>query len=82
MDSRERVHRVKVAFENVDLNSNSGPNSFGLKLYKEFLRKGIGVDYESPDVRLAIVNVEFVGSQVTFPSVYPRPVATVPQLRS
>lgn len=50
---------MKVAFENVDLNSNSGPNSFGLKLYKEFLRKGIGVDYESPDVRLAFIQTVF-----------------------
>lgn len=48
---------MRIFFDNVSFSSNSGPNQFGLKLAKEFSKKGhILVDaHELPDVQLSFI---------------------------
>tara|TARA_Y100000310_G_C20662012_1_gene805312 strand:+ start:238 stop:1176 length:939 start_codon:yes stop_codon:yes gene_type:complete len=47
--------KMKILFENVDFNSRSGPNSFGSKLAKQFLRSGHDLVKQNPDVCLAFI---------------------------
>ena len=47
---------MKIQFENVDFQSRSGPNGFGLKLARELTKLGHTVVGESPDVRLTFIN--------------------------
>jgi len=46
---------MKIQFENVDFNSRSGPNGFGLKLARQLARDGHELTNETPDVRLAFI---------------------------
>lgn len=46
---------MKIQFENVDFNSNSGPNGFGLKLARELVRSGHEITADSADVRLSFI---------------------------
>ena len=50
---------MNIFFENVDFNSRSGPNSFGKKLSKEFIKNGhniiCGQPEEIPDVQLSFI---------------------------
>jgi glycosyltransferase involved in cell wall biosynthesis len=47
---------LKIFFDNVNFQSNSGPNSFGLKLAKELEKKGYRINKdESPDVQLSFI---------------------------
>jgi glycosyltransferase involved in cell wall biosynthesis len=47
---------LKIYFDNVNFQSNSGPNSFGLKLAKELEKKGYRINKdESPDVQLSFI---------------------------
>jgi len=46
---------VKIQFENVDFNSSSGPNGFGLKLARELVRSGHEITADSADVRLSFI---------------------------
>ena len=47
---------MKIFFDNVNFQSNSGPNSFGLKLAKELEKKGYRINKdESPDVQLSFI---------------------------
>ena len=46
---------MKIQFENVDFNSRSGPNGFGLKLARQFVRCGHELTNTTPDVRLAFI---------------------------
>ena len=50
---------MKVIFENVDFNSSTGPNNFGVKLSRSFNRKGIITNSPNPDVRLAFIQTLF-----------------------
>lgn len=46
---------MRIQFENVDLNSRSGPNGFGLKLARQFMRDGHELTNDQPDVRLSFI---------------------------
>lgn len=46
---------MKINFENVDFNSKSGPNGFGLKLARNFLKRGHEVTSNNPDVQLSFI---------------------------
>ena len=46
---------MKIQLENVDFNSRSGPNGFGLKLARQLTRDGHELTNTSPDVRLAFI---------------------------
>ena len=50
---------MKIFFENVDLSSRSGPNSFGKKLHDQLAKKNheviTGTPEEKPDVQLAFI---------------------------
>ena len=46
---------MKIQFENVDFNSRSGPNGFGLKLARQLVRAGHELTNENPEVRLAFI---------------------------
>lgn len=46
---------MKIQFENVDFNSSSGPNGFGLKLAREIVRSGHEITVDSADVRLSFI---------------------------
>lgn len=46
---------MRIQFENVDLNSRSGPNGFGLKLARQFMRDGHELTNDRPDVRLSFI---------------------------
>lgn len=46
---------MKIQFENVDFNSSSGPNGFGLKLARELVRIGHEITADSADVRLSFI---------------------------
>ena len=46
---------MKIQFENVDFNSSSGPNGFGLKLARELIRSGHEITLDSADVRLSFI---------------------------
>jgi len=47
---------VRIEFENVDFQSRSGPNGFGLKLARAFSQLGHSIVSDSPDVRLTFIN--------------------------
>ena len=47
---------MRIFLDNVDLSSNSGPNSFGKKLFLE-LKKRHTFTYDSPDVQLSFINI-------------------------
>lgn len=47
---------MKVFLDNVDLNSNSGPNSFGKKLFFE-LKKKHTFTYINPEAQLSFINI-------------------------
>jgi glycosyltransferase involved in cell wall biosynthesis len=46
---------VNIQFENVDFNSRSGPNGFGLKLARQFHKNGHDISGKNPDVRLSFI---------------------------
>ena len=46
---------MKIQFENVDFNSRSGPNGFGLKLARQFVQTGHELTNENPEVRLSFI---------------------------
>ena len=46
---------MRIQFENVDFSSRSGPNSFGLKLVRQFSKLDHELTNEKPDVRLAFI---------------------------
>ena len=46
---------MRIQFENVDVNSRSGPNGFGLKLARQFLKDGHELTNDRPDVRLSFI---------------------------
>ena len=46
---------MKIQFENVDSNSRSGPNGFGLKLARQLLKDGHELTNENPDTRLSFI---------------------------
>jgi glycosyltransferase involved in cell wall biosynthesis len=57
---------VKIFLDNVNINSNSGPNSFGRKLKKEFEILGhetvidvIGKREKKPDIQLSFIAAQF-----------------------
>lgn len=47
---------MRIQFENVDFQSRSGPNGFGLKLAREMTKIGHSIVSDSPDVRLTFIN--------------------------
>ena len=46
---------MKVFFDNVNFESNSGPNSFGKKLANTFTKKGHILTHENPDIQLSFI---------------------------
>jgi glycosyltransferase involved in cell wall biosynthesis len=46
---------VNIQFENVDFNSRSGPNGFGLKLARQFHKNGHDISGKNPDIRLSFI---------------------------
>jgi len=46
---------MRLQFENVNFDSRSGPNSFGLKLAKQLQKMNVIITNDSPDVRLAFI---------------------------
>jgi glycosyltransferase involved in cell wall biosynthesis len=47
---------LKIFFDNVDFQSNSGPNSFGLKLASELEKNGCRINKDdSPDVQISFI---------------------------
>ena len=47
---------IKLRFDNVDFNSRSGPNGFGLKLAKSLVDSGrFLVDSQAPDAQLSFI---------------------------
>ena len=46
---------MKIRFDNVNFNANNGPNGFGIKLAKEFLRQGHDLVSSNPDVQLSFI---------------------------
>jgi glycosyltransferase involved in cell wall biosynthesis len=46
---------MRIAFENVNFNSNSGPNGFSRKLASSLLKKGHEITTSSPDVQLSFI---------------------------
>lgn len=46
---------MRLQFENVDFNSRSGPNNFGLKLAKQLAADGHELTNDDPEVRLAFI---------------------------
>ena len=46
---------MRIQFENVDFSSRSGPNGFGLKLARQFMRDGHELTNDQPDVRLSFI---------------------------
>ena len=47
---------IKLRFDNVDFNSRSGPNGFGLKLAKSLLNSGqFLIDNQAPNVQLSFI---------------------------
>lgn len=55
MDQRERIHSLRIQFENVDFSSRSGPNGFGLKLARQLLQMGHEIVSDRQDVRLTFI---------------------------
>ena len=47
---------MRIQFENVDFQSRSGPNGFGLKLARSLTQIGHSIVGENPDVRLTFIN--------------------------
>jgi len=47
---------MKIQFENVDFNSRSGPNGFGLKLARNLIQKGHKINQNDFDVNLAFIS--------------------------
>ena len=47
---------MKIRFDNVNFNANNGPNGFGIKLAKEFLKQGHELVYKDPDVQLSFIH--------------------------
>ena len=47
---------MKIQLENVDFNSRSGPNGFGLKLARQLIKGEHILTNENPDVRLAFIH--------------------------
>jgi len=52
---------MKIAFNNVDFNSNSGPNGFGLKLARAFSKMGHYIVSENPEVTFNFIQGYNVG---------------------
>ena len=48
---------MKLFFDNFDLNSNSGPNSFGRQLLFELKRKGHQIDFQNPEIQLSFIQI-------------------------
>lgn len=46
---------MNILFDNVNFNSNSGPNSFGKRLVNELLSTGHQVNGQDPDVQLSFI---------------------------
>ena len=46
---------MKILFENVDFNSRSGPNGFGLKLARQLIKSGNEIVVSSPDICLSFI---------------------------
>jgi len=46
---------MKIAFNNVDFSSRSGPNAFGQKLARELMYRGHELTLNSPDVALSFI---------------------------
>ena len=46
---------MKIQFENVDINSRSGPNGFGLKLARQLSKDGHELTDITPDARLSFI---------------------------
>ena len=46
---------MKIAFENVDFNSSSGPNGFSRKLASSFIKGGHEITSNSPDIQLSFI---------------------------
>jgi glycosyltransferase involved in cell wall biosynthesis len=46
---------MRIFFDNVNFQSNSGPNSFGLKLASNFMNKGHTITHQNPDVQVSFI---------------------------
>jgi glycosyltransferase involved in cell wall biosynthesis len=46
---------LKIRFDNVNFNANNGPNGFGVKLAKEFIRQGHNIVHDRPDVQISFI---------------------------
>ncbi len=46
---------MNILFNNVDFNSRSGPNGFGCKLARQFVRNGHEIVLERPDVAISFI---------------------------
>lgn len=46
---------MKIRFDNVNFNSNNGPNGFGVKLAKEFYRQGYEIVNSNPSIQLSFI---------------------------
>lgn len=52
---------MRILFNNIDFNSRSGPNGFGLKLANQFLKCGIDVVNHNPEVVLNFIQGNIAG---------------------
>ena len=47
---------MNIRFDNVNFSANNGPNGFGIKLAKEFIRQGHNIVYDRPDVQISFIH--------------------------
>lgn len=55
---------MRIHFDNVNLNSTSGPNSFAVRLFVEFQRMGHTIVETGPDADVSLVFIEPSGKQL------------------
>ena len=51
------MQNLKIYFDNVNFKSASGPNSFGLKLAREFNKLGHEIVPENPNVQISFIQM-------------------------
>ena len=54
------LSKMKIQFENVNFDSRSGPNGFGLKLARSLIKRGHQVVNAAGDVRLSFIQSDNV----------------------
>jgi glycosyltransferase involved in cell wall biosynthesis len=57
------MNQLKIYFDNVNFNSSSGPNSFGLKLARELHKTGYKIVSDNPDVQISFIHIQTKASK-------------------